>query len=1218
MATKYPGAIDGYAEIRVVRDRIDEIVAKDHNDIRSAVVAIEQTLGINPQGAFGTVVARFASTDSLLSSLSTILDAHLAGVSGRHDDSNIDAIAKTSGGSSLTEGTVRTQLQELLDAVEALGSATLDFLTLTDTPANYAGHASKNVRVNAGETGLEFVAPPVLTTDFTSLTDTPGSYVGQASKNVRVNPGETALEFFVPAPGVTDFTNLADTPANYVGAANKAVTVNAGATGLEFTDTSTELLSRALDTFVVEGLAVTNNGAGLVNVAPGFVQGNGQLVSFAGATALASTDAATNYVAAQIVGGSVVITVDTLVAPAVGSAVNSKVLLHTFARTGAVWTTETDLRRYGMLVNNKNYFTVGDAVAGDDGYGADFTSLKSAVEHVKLIASSGTKMAPKKIMLVNDLTISTAAEMAIPLDVAGLDIDGAGRKVFISVDLPLFNVEASDIRIHDIHAEFDLAGSTTACLAKLGEAGSVARIHIHDCVMTEDPGPNGPAAYFIRCGNAAGTNIVTECVFSDNNTVVRVAGINLLKPSGTFAEVVNNSVITGNRFKSAFAATPEACIRVGDFCVVDGNIIEGGFNTGVELEFSESGIISNNLINGGTGTKAGAGTPFMVTGIGVRTSGAGFASRCMIAGNIVKGITTVGIDDRIAGSGANVMISNNMIDNVFDNSNTMVGIQGRGVETHIIGNMILDAGDRGIENSSICIGNQIMDGLATMVSAIETSVGAGDVMVSNNLISNCPGIGIDLSAAPGVVCSDNLLAGTGTSTGGIFDIGEESVVTGNIIKAYGNSSNYGIKTDVGVVSGIVVADNLILDAATAMPAGIGLSALNTNIAIVGNVIGQTTAGIALIGIDIATANRVLVAGNYVTGNGIFNLSGGGIMGAGNFCVVSGNVVDNPSNIGIDLEQDQSIAIGNIIIGATSNGITAGDIYQSVIGNHIYSPSGWGIRAFSTTGNSLFANNYMWQPSSGGIINESGANNMFAGNYILAPTGIAIEMNGIGCDQSAIVSNYINGVSASMTIGIQVDTGSSGLLVSGNYVDDPSGFGIECAASECSITDNYVVSAGTTGISLDGGTAGFIASNYVESSTGDGIKVTTAPGSAVVGNYVNGCVNGIQTFSTASPLLVQGNFINNHTGDAIEASGAPDQTFVGNMNANPGALSDGIGMTSTADSLCVGNHMVVTGANTGFDFLAGQVTIVGNLMRGGTGAPAGFGAAHSTVGSNRLP
>jgi len=58
MSTVYPSAIDGYSNIRVVRDKIEEVVARDHNDNRSAIIAIEQALGVQPQGIFGTVAER--------------------------------------------------------------------------------------------------------------------------------------------------------------------------------------------------------------------------------------------------------------------------------------------------------------------------------------------------------------------------------------------------------------------------------------------------------------------------------------------------------------------------------------------------------------------------------------------------------------------------------------------------------------------------------------------------------------------------------------------------------------------------------------------------------------------------------------------------------------------------------------------------------------------------------------------------------------------------------------------------------------------------------------------------------------------------------------------------------------------------------------------------------------------------------------------------------
>lgn len=67
------------------------------------------------------------------------------------------------------------------------------FLNLVDTPAAYTGAALQSVRVNVGETGLEFFTPA--SPSFLTLTDTPASYAGQAGLFVRVNVGETGLEF---------------------------------------------------------------------------------------------------------------------------------------------------------------------------------------------------------------------------------------------------------------------------------------------------------------------------------------------------------------------------------------------------------------------------------------------------------------------------------------------------------------------------------------------------------------------------------------------------------------------------------------------------------------------------------------------------------------------------------------------------------------------------------------------------------------------------------------------------------------------------------------------------------------------------------------------------------------------------------------------------------------------------------------------------------------
>jgi len=69
---------------------------------------------------------------------------------------------------------------------------------------------------------------------FVGLADTPNTYLGQQGRSVRVNPGETGLEFFTPTVPPTAFTNLTDTPSSYVGQAGMVATVNATEDGLEF------------------------------------------------------------------------------------------------------------------------------------------------------------------------------------------------------------------------------------------------------------------------------------------------------------------------------------------------------------------------------------------------------------------------------------------------------------------------------------------------------------------------------------------------------------------------------------------------------------------------------------------------------------------------------------------------------------------------------------------------------------------------------------------------------------------------------------------------------------------------------------------------------------------------------------------------------------------------------------------------------------------------
>lgn len=58
MKSKYPNQIDTPSELPIVRDNITEITSDIVNSLRSAIVQIEKTLGINPQGSIGQTVAQ--------------------------------------------------------------------------------------------------------------------------------------------------------------------------------------------------------------------------------------------------------------------------------------------------------------------------------------------------------------------------------------------------------------------------------------------------------------------------------------------------------------------------------------------------------------------------------------------------------------------------------------------------------------------------------------------------------------------------------------------------------------------------------------------------------------------------------------------------------------------------------------------------------------------------------------------------------------------------------------------------------------------------------------------------------------------------------------------------------------------------------------------------------------------------------------------------------
>lgn len=69
MATQYPGAIDTSVTLPLVYDLISPVLADDHNRLRNAIVAIQNELGTNPSGTYGTLKDRNDALDTLLNTI---------------------------------------------------------------------------------------------------------------------------------------------------------------------------------------------------------------------------------------------------------------------------------------------------------------------------------------------------------------------------------------------------------------------------------------------------------------------------------------------------------------------------------------------------------------------------------------------------------------------------------------------------------------------------------------------------------------------------------------------------------------------------------------------------------------------------------------------------------------------------------------------------------------------------------------------------------------------------------------------------------------------------------------------------------------------------------------------------------------------------------------------------------------------------------------------
>lgn len=1216
--TSYPGSIDGYSDIRIIRDRIDEIIAKDHNEKRDAIISIEQTLGTNPQGPFGTVKAR-------LDDAYANIEYHVRGNQPQHADTVITSIARSGTYHSLSAGSVGSQIEELIEDINSIiypGSGLNTFADGYALPSSALRGAVTNIVTQVG--GLSG-AEKIGATSFSS---------GQ---------------FTISGSSIKDQLESA------------ASAINEGAT----------FRRRVFDSFISEGLSVTN-GAGVdATVASGILMSNGRIYNLSvGETVTVPTVAGTYYIYASVLNDSITLGITTSVTTATLDEETTTVLLHKIIHNGTAWTSDLDIRRFGMLDNDKNVYVVGDGLT--DGYGYDFTSFNAAIENIKILRAGGYKPSPIKIILATDITVTSSIMIDISSTYGGIEIDGGFHTINLTADTPLFDVESDNITFKNINVDCNIAVSTVACFAKIGDDSSVEKIFIENCKFSSSSG--NTADYFIRCGNLAGTNSVTDLYVNNNNVKVKTAFINFIKLTTTVAESLTSSVISNNIFlQYPLASSTEDAVRVAGNCVVENNKIWGYFNSGISIEFGNRTVVSNNWIFGGDsypGTSANMSNGVLIRGNNTTPN------NCIISNNIIAGITTYGIDANLAGT--NVEISSNVIQNDSTPSLTMYGIRGVS-DTLIESNIISSPGVYGIVGYNIT-GNYIYGGAAGAPTATGAIQALTNNYVKDNIIYNIDGIGI----APNYdsFISGNLLyAGSAVTTSAINDCGNNTIIEGNFIYGYGTiaTAGSGIKVLSGPQSDIQISSNFfyncidnILSMATATNCLIGdnLISCTANTTDVIKYTGDNTliSGNLIADMPSSISYAIWVSGdkNVVSNNALLNCTGYGVyfeskddcicnnnvfigasgleaiylfgnrsiisdnyiygysssssntvikaVSASNDIIITGNLIKTCNGVGIDCFSSSNVIVSNNYLDgdtSASSGIIGVNNSSSVIGNIIsnYGGIASSIGIQTTDGKTLIANNFITNIRSNldyGIYLQETFCYSVTGNIIgdyssyIAKSGIYANI----CTDSIISDNIIFGNktgtlndSGITWVGKEsivsnnfiynsnyngIELSDDNILCSLNYIYDCDNNGISTDTNNTNnkIIENYIITAGASGINIASGNDNSdISNNYISNTTNYGIYATTSDFLNISNNYLYSTSNrGIQLFTCANYLIS-----NNYIYQSLEGIYVSTNCSGGKISNNyiyDVQSFDGIGLNSGCDYVSIDNNYIYTSARRG--------------------------------------
>jgi parallel beta-helix repeat protein len=1221
MVTRYPGNIDGYGQVRVVRNRQDEVLARDHNDLRSAVIAIETTLGINVQGPYGTVASR------LVDSYNSIV-AHASGLPPKHTDAHIDSSLKTGVPYSLSAGTLREQITTILSYINSsmsyTGSGSVTFADGYAFPASTISSAITNIIRQLGSAG------GTSKIEGDAKSGSPNSLSAGTLKS-QLEALLTYINNFSSAGastiGATPFDSSPDGDYKFLGTNVQDQIEESG----RFLDDNATLWNRAFDSFVMEGLEVSYTGGMTsqvrLTITAGYANLQGKIMKYDGVVDtvfLTGSPSGTYYVYAyrNTHDDTFHIGVSNNLIGMFTSYYNPKVIL---SRLVCGTSCDVyDMRRFGLFSNDKHGFTVGNKYSSystHDGYGCDFISLRAAVDYINAFRGSyGRMMPPGKITLSGDLDINDSSEAEIELPV-NIEIDGAGHKIYCHPDASVFSIEEDNITIKNLTVQHD-GSFTNASFAKIAYNNNVDNLKIIGCTLT---GANN--AYFVVVGNSSGSTQLTNSIFSNNFTRTYKAAISFVKSLGTIAEVFNSSIIENNIFIRTVASTStEPCIRVGSNCKVSNNYISGGFESGIVVDQGTMTSVCDNTIIGYISSSI-----YMNSGIVLYHNTSAICSDIVISNNLIHGINSYGINCYgSSGNVVNAVVSNNIINNYVGTPvGTSVGIYSTSSsETLVIGNQIFYPGSAGIKNCSNVSSNHIK--------------GYSSNDSYGNFIESCKFDGINLISCSGSVVNNNLIFNNFSSghyyiktTGDYISIENNTLYgsSGSCLSKgiYTNSSYYvSIKNnticirDVGIYSkdgiGILVSGNNYIGLGSASRSAIVIETSEKSLVNNNNIYKVSVAGVSIVessyceiennyiydtgyGIKFTFASsyntNTLIKGNYIIGGTDYSPLNA-IDGVADFSIVEGNYILNFGSSGsccaILLEGagfGKTSVINNSIIKCIGIGISCDGLVSGLISGNVLEGVATSTHAIYDIGakalvNNNIINNYGQAVGYGFHIRSEVDNTNIVGNIF---STIGSNMSGViyvagsGTSQElSILHNIVD--SAQQTI-IEMNN-SIYSFVSGNFVSGISAVGsygaINNVGQASIVCNNHIIRQNNYGIKINsqcmcyGNIIGANDSNnniciYVNAGSG---------GMHVINNNGIGCYNvGIYLSSGADSSMISGNTILSFDAyDGIGSSPANTKLLISN-NKLESVMTTGVyGITGFGSySLISGNYIKGFGASS---------------------------------------